>query len=90
MDKKTQLRWVEAVGGCSSVEELTLLVDAWMAAVRNSDLGGSLGFEFYMTAKQWDNAKGSLIRSFGRNSEKHGHLLEFLTAVVDQKRMLKR
>ena len=41
-----------------------------------------------MRAKDWQSAKGSLERSYGRSSSLHRDLVDMLTAAIMQKKFL--
>jgi hypothetical protein len=90
MDEKLRTRWIDEVGEAKTRADLDGTVDAWLVELRVSSMPqGSLGFEFYMMSRQWDSAKSSLIRSHGRSAGQYGYLLDFLTAVVARKRVLR-
>jgi hypothetical protein len=91
MDENSRAEWLKSINDTGSHEALVTHVGAWHEAVKKLDLcGASLGFEFYMASKQWDNARGSLIRSYGRHSDSHSHMVDFLDAAVAHKRTLQR
>jgi hypothetical protein len=41
-----------------------------------------------MQARDWQSAKGSLERSYGRNSGVHSNLVEMLGAAIMQKKLI--
>ena len=81
--------WLGRLSRAASAEALGQVMTDWFAGLKDSSQpSGSLGFEFYMQARDWQSAKGSLERSYGRSSGVHRNLVEMLSAAIMQKKLL--
>jgi hypothetical protein len=81
--------WAIRISRTDSCEALDRLMDAWseaMAAAGNIAL--SIGFQTYMEQRDWESAKGSIVRAYGRSSLDHQSTLDTLSAAIHQRQVL--
>jgi hypothetical protein len=80
--------WAIRVSRADSSEALDRLMDTWYKAVAgDSGLHGAIGFESYMERGDWESAKHSIERTFGRSSREHQLTLDTLSAAIQNRRM---
>ena len=85
-----QVPWALRVSRADSYEALNTLMDAWYETIKaDVRLRASIGFESYMEARDWDGAKRSMVRSYGRSSLEHQPTLDTLSAAIECRRQRK-
>jgi len=74
-----------------SLVALDLLMDEWYGAVKSDrGLRAAAGFEKNMELRDWEGAKGSIERTYGRSTREHRASLDTLAAAIFCKRVLGR
>jgi hypothetical protein len=69
---------------------LESLMDDWYSQVQaDRGLQAVVGFDFSMEHRDWDGAKGSIERTYGRSTREHQGTLDTLAAAIQCKRMLR-
>ena len=64
-------------------------MDAWYKGVMaGGGLNGAIGFDSHMERRDWESAKNSIERSYGRSSRMHRLTLDTLSAAIQSRRML--
>ncbi len=64
-------------------------MDAWYKGVTaGGGLNGAIGFDSHMERRDWESAKNSIERSYGRSSRAHQLTLDTLSAAIQNRRML--
>ena len=72
-----------------SIGALDLLMDDWYSQVQaDRGLHAAVGFDSGMERRDWDAAKGSIERTYGRSSRDHQGTLDTLAAAIQCKRTL--
>ncbi len=51
-------------------------------------LNGAIGFDSHMERRDWESAKNSIERTYGRSSRAHQLTLDTLSAAIQNRRML--
>jgi hypothetical protein len=78
----------------SRAESLTVLdhlMNDWYDGVRaDRGLCAAVGFETSMERRDWEGAKGSIERTYGRATRDHQASLDTLAAAIFSKRLLGR
>src|SRR6266704_2694403 len=70
-------------------EALDRLMDAWHEGVTaGGGLQGAIGFDSHMERRDWESAKQSIERTYGRSSLEHRFTLDTLSAAIRSRRML--
>ena len=65
-------------------------MDDWYSQVRTDrGLHEVVGFNFSMERRDWDSAKGSIERTYGRSTRDYEGTLDTLAAAIQCKRMLR-
>lgn len=83
------LPWATRVSRADSCEALYRLMDAWYEGVTaGGALHGAIGFDSHMKSRDWESAKGSIERTYGRSSREHQLTLDTLSAAIQNRRML--
>jgi hypothetical protein len=73
-----------------SLVVLDRLMDEWYGHVQaDRGLQAVVGFESSMECRDWDAAKGSIERTYGRSTREHQGTLDTLAAAIQCKRMLR-
>ncbi len=81
--------WAIRVSRVDSREALDLLMDAWYKGVMvGGGLNGAIGFDSHMVRRDWESAKNSIERTYGRSSRAHQLTLDTLSAAIRSRRML--
>ena len=79
--------WAIRVSRADSGEALDLLMDAWYKGVTaGGGLGGAIGFDSHMQHRDWESAKSSIERTYGRSSRAHQLTLDTLSAAIRNRR----
>jgi hypothetical protein len=90
MSDSKALPWATRVSRAESGESLDRLMDAWYEGVKASrGLIAAVGFTDYMDRRDWNGAKRSIERTYGRSNREHEQTLDTLAAAIQCKRMLK-
>src|SRR5438132_11252358 len=85
----TYQSWAVRVSRADSSEALDRLMDAWHEGVTaGGGLQGAIGFDSHMEGRDWESAKHSIERSYGRSSREHRFTLDTLSAAIQSRRML--
>ncbi len=64
-------------------------MDAWYKGVTaGGGLNGAIGFDSHMEHRDWESAKNSIERTYGRSSRVHQLTLDTLSAAIQSRRML--
>jgi len=64
-------------------------MDAWYEGVRaGGGLQRAIGFDSHMEHRDWESAKGSIVRTYGRSSREHQLTLDTLSAAIHYRRVL--
>src|SRR5258708_20166822 len=64
--------WAIRVSRADSSEALDRLMDAWYKGVMaGGGLNGAIGFDSHMARRDWESAKNSIERTYGRSSRWH-------------------
>jgi hypothetical protein len=78
----------------SRAESLTVLdclMNDWYDGVKaDRGLRAAVGFETSMSRRDWEGAKGSIERTYGRATREHQASLDTLAAAIFSKRLLGR
>ena len=90
MKSSPQVPWALRVSRAGSYKALNDLVDDWYETIKaRVRLRASIGFESYMEARDWDGAKRSVERNYGRSSSEHQPTLDTLNAAIQCRRQMK-
>jgi hypothetical protein len=85
----TPLPWAIRVSRTESGEALDRLMDLWCEAMTAAgNIARSIGFDTYMGQRDWEAAKGSIIRAYGRSNPDHQSALDTLSAAIHQRNVL--
>jgi len=85
----TYQSWAIRVSRADSSEALDRLMDAWHEGVTaGGGLQGAIGFDSHMERRDWESAKHSIERTYGRSSREHRFTLDTLSAAIQSRRML--
>ena len=72
-----------------SLGMLDLLMNDWYEGVKaDRGLRAAVGFEEHMKRRDWEGAKGSIERTYGRSSRDHQSSLDTLAAAILSKKLL--
>ena len=81
--------WAIRISRADSSDALNRLMDDWYSGVRSDrGLHAAIGFDSYMERRDWDGAKHTIERSYGRSSREHQQTLDTLAAAIQSRRML--
>jgi len=81
--------WAIRVSRADSSKALDSLMDAWYKGVTaGGGLGGAIGFDSHMERRDWESAKSSIERTYGRSSRVHQLTLDTLSAAIQSRKML--
>ena len=73
-----------------SIGALDLLMDDWYSQMQTDrGLHAVVGFDSSMEHRDWNAAKGSIERTYGRSTREHQGTLDTLAAAIQCKRMLR-
>ena len=90
MPKPLVLSWAVKMSRAESMVVLERLMDDWYRQVQaDRGLQAVVGFESSMGSRDWDSAKGSIERTYGRSTREHQGTLDTLAAAIQCKRMLR-
>src|SRR5258708_28058476 len=80
--------WAIRVSRADCGEALDLRMDAWYKGVTaGGGLAGAIGFDSHMQRRDWEGAKSSIERTYGRSSRAHQLTLDTLSAAILNRRM---
>ncbi|HEX4798484.1 MAG TPA: hypothetical protein VFV04_04290 [Burkholderiales bacterium] len=83
------LSWAVRASRADTGAALDRLMDEWYEQVKaDRGLHAAIGFDSYMERRDWDGAKHSIERTYGRSSREHQQTLDTLAAAVQSRRML--
>jgi len=86
---RTELPWAIRISRTDSSEALDRLMDVWHEAMTAAGtIVHSIGFDTHMGQRDWEGAKGSIVRAYGRSSTEHQSTLDTLSAAIQQRKML--
>jgi len=86
---RADLPWAIRISRTDSCEALDRLMDVWYEAMAAAGaIAGSIGFETHMGQRDWESAKGSIVRAYGRSSPEHQTAVDTLSAAVHQRKVL--
>jgi hypothetical protein len=89
MREPLSLSWATRVSRAESLSALDSLMNEWYAGVRaDRGLCAAVGFEANMERRDWEGAKGSIERTYGRSTREHQASLDTLAAAIFSKRVL--
>ena len=75
--------WTLRLMQADSYKALNGVMDDWYVAVKaDYRLQGSTGLRSYMEARNWEGAKRSIERTYGRSSPEHQQMLDTLGAAI--------
>jgi hypothetical protein len=81
--------WAIRISRVESSEALDHLMDLWCdAMIAAGNMARSIGFEGHMQLRDWESAKGSIVRTYGRSSTEHQSTLDTLSAAIHQRKVL--
>lgn len=81
--------WAIRISRTDSCEALDRLMDVWYAAMNAAGAAQStIGFDGHMGQRDWESAKGSIVRTHGRSSPDHQQTLDTLSAAIHQRKVL--
>lgn len=83
--------WAIRMSGADSLLALDRLMNQWYDGVKaDRGLRAAVGFESNMERRDWEGAKGSIERTYGRATRDHQASLDTLAAAIFCKRVLER
>ena len=83
--------WAIRMSGADSLLALDRLMNQWYDGVKaDRGLRAAVGFESNMERRDWEGAKGSIERTYGRATREHQASLDTLAAAIFCKRLLGR
>ena len=75
--------WSLRLMQADSYKALNGVMDDWYVTVKaDYRLQRSIGFNSYMEARNWESAKRSIERNYGRSSPAHQQMLDTLNAAI--------
>ena len=81
--------WAIRISRVDSGEAIDRLMDDWYDAVKaDRGLHAAVGFDDHMKRRDWQSAKQSVERTYGRSSREHQQTLDTLAAAIQGRRML--
>jgi hypothetical protein len=81
--------WAIRISRTDSCEALDRLMDVWSEAMTAAgNIALSIGFHAHMQQRDWESAKGSIVRAYGRSSTEHQSTLDTLSAAIHQRKVL--
>jgi len=83
------LSWAVRASRADTSAALDHLMDDWYGQVKaDRGLHAAIGFDSHMEHRDWDSAKHSIERTYGRSSREHQQTLDTLAAAIQSRRML--
>jgi hypothetical protein len=81
--------WAIRISRAASGEMLDRLMDDWYQAVKaDRGLVAAIGFDSHMEHRDWQSAKLSIERTYGRSNREHQQTLDTLAAAIQGRRVL--
>jgi hypothetical protein len=81
--------WAVQISRADSCDALDRVMDVWYAAITAAGgVQSTIGFDGHMGQRDWESAKGSIVRTHGRSSPDHQSTLDTLSAAIHQRKML--
>ena len=82
--------WALRVSQAGSYKALNGLMDDWYETVRTDyRLQNSIGFESYMEARDWEGARRSVERTYGRSCPEHRFAMDTLNAAIQNRTQMR-
>ncbi len=82
--------WALRVSQAGSYKALNGLMDDWYETVKaDHRLQNSIGFESYMEARDWEGAKRSVERTYGRSCPEHRSTVDTLNAAMQNRTQMR-
>lgn len=82
--------WAIRISRAETVDALDRLMDDWYDGISgDKGLRAAVGFDSNMERRDWDAAKQSVERSYGRSSREHQHTLDTLAAAAQCMKILR-
>jgi hypothetical protein len=82
--------WALRVSQAGSYKELNGLMDDWYETVKpDYRLQNSIGFDSYIEARDWEGAKRSVERTYGRSCPEHSSTVDTLSAAIQSRTQMK-
>lgn len=89
MREPLSVSWATLVSRAESLAALDGLMNDWYDGVKaDRSLRAAVGFEESMERHDWEGAKGSIERTYGRSTRDHQASLDTLAAAIFSKRVL--
>jgi hypothetical protein len=89
MRESIVLSWAARMSRADSLAVLNRLMTDWYDGVRaDRGLCAAVGFEASMERRDWESAKGSIERTYGRSTREHQSSLDTLAAAILSKKLL--
>jgi hypothetical protein len=86
---RTDPPWAIRISRTDSCEALDRLMDVWYEAMAAAgSIARSIAFAAHMGERDWESAKGSIVRAYGRSSPEHQSTLDTLSAAIHQRKLL--
>ena len=83
------LSWATRMSRAESLALLDRLMNDWYEGVKaDRGLSATVGFEENMERRDWEGAKGSIERTYGRSNREHQSTLDTLAAAILSKKLL--
>jgi hypothetical protein len=87
--KPLSVSWATLISRAESLAALDGLMHDWYDGVKaDRGLCAAVGFEASMARHDWEGAKGSIERTYGRSTREHQASLDTLAAAIFSKRVL--
>ena len=82
------LSWAVRASRADTSAALDSLMDDWYGRVKaDRGLHAAIGFDSCMERRDWDSAKHSIERTYGRSNREHRQTLDTLAAAIQSRRM---
>jgi hypothetical protein len=89
MADRIVLSWAVRISRAESADALDHLMNDWYEKMKaDKGLRAAVGFDAGMERRDWDAAKGSIERTYGRSSRDYQGTLDTLAAAIQCKRLL--
>ena len=89
MSEPLRRSWATRVSRADSLAVLDRLMNDWYDGVKaDRGLHAAVGFEENMARRDWEGAKGSIERTYGRSSRDHQSSLDTLAAAILSRKLL--
>jgi hypothetical protein len=83
------LPWAIQISRTQSSEALDRLMDVWHEAMTaTGSIVRTIGFDTFMGQRDWESAKGSIVRAYGRSDPDQQSTLDTLSAAIQRRNLL--